>query len=81
MAGDSEVNNPPAVMPGQELSMPEIQMVQPKLKVKLKVKETKAIPKAKESKEISKVKITKEIPKARETKAKPKANESKEISF
>ena len=51
MAGDSEVNNPPAVVPGQELSMSEIQKVQHKLQVKPKVRETKAIPKAKESKE------------------------------
>ena len=38
MAGDSEVNNP--------------QKVQHKLKVKPKVRETKALPKANESKEI-----------------------------
>ena len=62
MAGDSEVNNPPTVVPGQELSMPEIQKVQHKLKVKPKVRKTKTIPKAKESKEISKVKIPKETP-------------------
>ena len=48
MAGDSEVNNP--------------QQVQCKLKVKPKVRETKALPKANESKEISIVKITKETP-------------------
>ena len=66
MAGDSKVNNP--------------QKVQCKLKVKPKVRETKALLKANESKEISKVKITKEIPKLRETKALAKANESKEIS-
>ena len=41
----TEVNDPPAVVPGQELNMsvPEIQKVQPKLKVKPKVRETKAI--------------------------------------
>ena len=52
MAGDSEVNNPAAVVPGQELSIPEIQKVQHKLKVKPKVRETEAIPEAKEIKEI-----------------------------
>ena len=38
MAGDSEVNSHPTVVPGQQLkiSMPEIQKVQPKLKVKPK---------------------------------------------
>ena len=70
MAGDCEVNDPPAVVPVQDLKMsvPEIQKVQPKLKVKPKARETKVIPKAKENKEISKVKITKIIPKAKETK-------------
>ena len=48
MAGDSKVNNP--------------QKVQCKLKVKPKVRETKALPKANESKEISEVKITKQAP-------------------
>ena len=48
MAGDSEVNN--------------TQKLQHKLKVKPKVKETKALPKVNESKEISKVNITKETP-------------------
>ena len=72
MAGESEVNNPPAIVPGQELSMPEIQNVHCKLKVKTKVRETKA----RQSKEISKMKITKEIHKVRETKAIPKVKES-----
>ena len=36
MAGDSEVNNPPVVVPCQELSIPEIQKVQHKLKSKTK---------------------------------------------
>ena len=48
MAGDSEVNNP--------------QKVEHKLKVKPKVRETKALPKENESKQICKVKITKETP-------------------
>ena len=54
----TEVNDPPAVVPGQELNMSvsEIQKVQPKLKVKPKVRETKAILKAKETEEIPKVK-------------------------
>ena len=49
MAGNCEVNHSPAVVPGQELkiSMPEIQKVQHKLKVKPKVKEIKTIPKSK----------------------------------